>query len=499
MRIVIVGSGMAAVRLVEGLVARASTSSTSERLQITVLGEEPHAPYNRILLSAVLEGTHRADAITLRSPQWYADHGVELRLGTRVADIDRVEQEVVLAGAERVPYDHLVLATGAIPSLPPIRGLIGPDGMLHERVHAFRSLEDCTRLLELLATGKVRRAVVVGGGLLGLQVARALAIRGVETEIVEGGEHLLRSHVDEQAGRILKRSLTALGTSVYTGARAIKLVDNPADDDGEWSVGLKLDNGFTLDTDLVVLTAGGRPSTSVARRAGLAVARGIVVDETLTSVFDERIHAIGDCAETVLADGQGRTSGFVPPAWDQANILAARLTGADTTYDGHKLVARLRATGLEVAVLGDPADTVGATGEVAEQDGCEVVQVSNPVNGSLRKLVMRDGVIVAATLIGDLSRIGLITQAFDRGTVLGPQEPGQLLMGVRADESPGGLSGQLPDDAEVCACAGVSAGRIRGCSSLADVKERTRATTGCGGCVSAVTALLQGAPAPVTT
>ncbi|MGZ4452732.1 MAG: FAD-dependent oxidoreductase, partial [Nocardioides sp.] len=333
-------------------------------------------------------------------------------------------------------------------------------------------------------------AVVVGGGLLGLQVARALAIRGVETEIVEGGEHLLRSHVDEQAGRILKRSLTALDTSVYTGARAIKLIDNPADADGEWSVGLKLDNGFTLDTDLVVLTAGGRPSTSVARRAGLAVAQGIVVDNTLTAVFDEHIHAIGDCAEV-----DGRTSGFVPPAWDQANILAARLTGADTTYDGHKLVARLRATGLEVAVLGDPADTVGATGEVAELDGCEVVQVSNPVNGSLRKLVIRDGVIVAATLIGDLSRIGLITQAFDRGTVLGPQEPGQLLMGVRqaADEG----AAQLPDDAEVCACAGVSAGRIRGCSSLADVKERTRATTGCGGCVSAVTALLQGAPAPV--
>ncbi len=483
-KIVVVGSGMAAVRLVEGLVARGVTSG------ITVLGEEPHAPYNRILLSAVLEGTHRADAITLRSPQWYADNGVELRLGTRVADIDRVEQQVVLAGAERVAYDHLVLATGAIPSLPPIRGLIGPDGMLHERVHAFRSLEDCTRLLELLATGRVRRAVVVGGGLLGLQVARALAIRGVETEIVEGGEHLLRSHVDEQAGRILKRSLTALDTSVYTGARAIKLIDNPADADGEWSVGLKLDNGFTLDTDLVVLTAGGRPSTSVARRAGLAVAQGIVVDNTLTSVFDEHIHAIGDCAEV-----DGRTSGFVPPAWDQANILAARLTGADTTYDGHKLVARLRATGLEVAVLGDPADTVGATGEVAELDGCEVVQVSNPVNGSLRKLVIRDGVIVAATLIGDLSRIGLITQAFDRGTVLGPQEPGQLLMGVRqaADEG----AAQLPDDAEVCACAGVSAGRIRGCSSLADVKERTRATTGCGGCVSAVTALLQGAPAPV--
>jgi NAD(P)H-nitrite reductase large subunit len=497
MRIVIVGAGMATVRLIEGLVARASTGTTTERLDITVLGEEPHAPYNRILLSAVLEGTHRADAITLRSPQWYADHGVDLRLGTRVADIDRAEREVVLAGAERVPYDHLVLATGAIASLPPIRGLIGPENMLHERVHAFRSLEDCTRLLEALASGSVRRAVVVGGGLLGLQVARALAIRGVETEIVEGGEHLLRSHVDEQAGRILQRSLTRLGTAVYTGARVIRITDNPARPDGSWDVGLKLDNGFTLDTDLVVLTAGGRPSVSLARRAGLAVKTGILVDETLTTIFDEHIHAIGDCAETLLPDddGQGRTTGFVPPAWEQANVLASRLTGTPLTYDGHKLVARLRATGLEVAVLGDPADTVGATGEAGAKDGCEIVEVSNPVTGSLRKLVIRDGVIVAATLIGDLSRIGLITQAFDRGTVLGPQEPGQLLMGVRQAGDAGAAA--LPDDAEVCACAGVSAGRIRGCSSLADVKERTRATTGCGGCVGAVTALLSGAPATV--
>jgi len=471
MRTVIIGNGMAAVRLVEGLVARGATEG------ITVLGEEPVAPYNRILLSAVLEGTHRADAITLRPERWYADNGVDLRVGVRVVDIHRDEREVELADRGRVPYDRLVLATGSNPTLPPIRGLVRVDGRLHEKVHAFRSLADTTRLLEALATGSVRRAVVVGGGLLGLQVARALSIRGVGTEIVEGGEHLLRSHVDEQAGRILKRSLAQLGTTVYTGARAVRLTEE----------GLRLDNGFTLETDLVVLTAGGRPSVNLAKRAGIATRRGVVVDETLTSVDDDRIHAIGDCAETVLSNGQGRTTGFVPPAWEQAGVLASRLAGATTTYAGHKLVARLRATGLEVAVLGDPADTVGATDEAAG----EVVQVANPITGSLRKLVVRDGVIVAATLIGDLSRIGLITQAYDRGTVLGPQEPGQLLMGFAKPASGEDAARALPDDAEVCACAGVSAGRIRGCSSLEDVRERTRATTGCGGCSSAVSALLQ--------
>lgn len=463
-RIVIVGNGMAAVRLVESLVVRGVRSG------ITVLGEERHAPYNRILLSAVLEGTHRPEAITLRSPEWYAAHGIDLRLGTRVVDIHRAEREVELADRSRVPYDRLVLATGSIPTLPPIRGLVQVDGRLHEKVHAFRSLDDCQRLLEAVPTA--RRAVVVGGGLLGLQVARALSVRGVDTEIVEGAEHLLRSHVDVKAGAMLERSLKRLGTTVYTGARAVRLTDE----------GLRLDNGFTLDTDLVVLTAGGRPSINLARRAAISTRRGIVVDDRLASVDDNRIHAIGDCAEH-----EGRTTGFVPPAWEQATLLAAHLTGADVAYRGHRLVARLRATGLDVAVLGDPAETIGAPGEEGEIDG-DVVEVANPVTGSLRKLVVRDGVIVAATLVGDLSRIGLITQAFDRGTVLGPQEPGQLLMGY----PPGGdaTADSLPDDAEVCACAGVSAGRIRGCTSLEDVRERTRATTGCGGCSSTVRALL---------
>jgi assimilatory nitrate reductase electron transfer subunit len=480
-RIVVVGNGMAAVRLVEGLVARGASG-------ITVLGEEQEAPYNRILLSAVLEGTHRPDAITLRSERWYADNGVDLRLGTRVVDVHREEREVELADRSRVPYDHLVLATGSIPTLPPIRGLVRPEGALHEKVHAFRSLADCTRLLGAVRSRQARsaetRAVVVGGGLLGLQVARALSIRGVATEIVEGGEHLLRSHVDEQAGRILRRSLTRLGTTVYTGARAVRLTEE----------GLRLDNGFTLDTDLVVLTAGGRPSINLARRCGISTRRGVVVDATLASVDDERIHAIGDCAETVLDEGTGegtgerigRTTGFVPPAWEQANVLAARLTGTPLRYEGHKLIARLRATGLDVAVLGDPAEVVGAADGL---DG-DVVQVANPVTGSLRRLVVRDGVIVAATLIGDLSRIGLITQAYDRGTVLGPNEPGQLLMGLARPAGGDDAVRNLPDDAEVCACAGVSAGRIRGCSSLEDVRERTRATTGCGGCASTVKALL---------
>lgn len=445
-RIVVVGAGMASVRLAEGLGGH----------EVMLLGDEPHPPYNRILLSAVLEGTH--DPAALRMP---VPAGVDLRVDARVVEIHREEREVELADRSRVPYDRLVLATGSIPTLPPIRGLVRLDGRLDERVHAFRTLEDCRRLDR--AVPGARNAVVVGGGLLGLQVARALAVRGLATEVVEGGDHLLRSQVDSRAGAILARDLKKLGTAVYTGARATRLT----------GAGLVLDNGYTLDTDLVVLTAGGRPSTALARRAGLDVRRGIVVDHHLRT-SDEHVHAIGDCAQH-----GDQVTGFVPPAWEQARLLARHLQGEDVAYDGARTVARLRATDLDVAVLGDPERAVG-----------QVVEVSNPLAGSHRKLVVRDGVIVAATLVGDLSRIGLITQHYDRATVLGRHEPGDLLTNDRP-----AAPVALPDEAEVCACAGVSAGRIRGCASLDEARDTTRATTGCGGCTSAVRQLvLEGAP-----
>jgi len=451
-KLVIIGNGMAATRLVEELVAQGAP------YDITILGDERVPAYNRILLSAVLEGTHPVSALTLKAASWYDAHGVTLRLGSRVLELDRERHEVMLVDGERIPYDKVVLATGSIPTLPPIRGLVQVDGQLHPKVHAFRSLRDCQDLMAAVDNG-AQRAVVVGGGLLGLQVARALSIRGVETEIVEGADHLLHQQVGLTASKVLERDLKRLGTAVYTGARAIRMTDN----------GVQLDNGYTLDTDLIVLTAGGRPSTALARRAGLMVRRGIVVNQVLSSVTDDDVHAIGDCAEY-----RSRTTGFVPPAWEQASLLARHLAGEDVTYDGSRIVARLRATDLDVAVLGDPKHAEG-----------DIVEVTNPIIGSHRRLVVKDGVIVAAAMIGDLSRVGLITQLFDKRTVLGPQEPGELLLPEPSEEAY-----ETPDEAEVCACAGVSAGRIRACGSLDEVRATTRAATGCGGCLSAVQTLL---------
>lgn len=486
-RLVVVGHGMAATRLVEGLV------SGGYRGEVTLLGDEPEPAYNRILLSAVLEGSHRREALSLRSREWYAERGVDLRLGARVLAVDLAHEDVMLVDGTTIPWDRLVLATGALPTLPPIRGLVRMDGTLHPAVHAFRSIADCDGLAAALPGA--RRAVVVGGGLLGLQVARALAVRGLATEVVEGSEHLLSRQVTGGAGAVLARNLRRLDTEVYTGTRAIRLHDHggshptprggstgTSSGRGAPGVGLQLDNGFVLDTDLVVLTAGSRPATGLARNAGLAVRRGVVVDDALTSPTHPRVHAIGDCAQHGTGSS-GRTTGFVAPAWEQAAVLVDRLTGRHAAYTGARSVARLRATGLDVAVLGDPQ----------HETGDEVV-VTNPVAGSHRSIVVRDGRVVAATLVGDLSRVGLITQCYDRGRRLGLHEPGRLLMGERAAPATT-PEWQLPDDAEVCACAGVTAGAVRRCGSLDDVRATTRATTGCGGCAPTVRQLLATRPA----
>jgi assimilatory nitrate reductase electron transfer subunit/nitrite reductase (NADH) large subunit len=224
-----------------------------------------------------------------------------------------------------------------------------------------------------------------------------------------------------------------------------------------------------------VLCAGGRPAANLARRAGLAVHRGVVVEDHLRT-SDPDIYAIGDCAEHAGRRGLP-LAGFVPPAWEQAETLAAHFAGEGASYAGTRTVARLRATDLEVAVFGDPEHTEG-----------DVVEVTNPVKGSHRKLVVRDGVVEAGTLVGDLSRIGVIGQAFEHRTVLGDREPSALLL--PAATAPVGPV-ELPDDAEVCACAGVTAGRIRACASLDEVRETTRASTGCGGCAMTVDQLLQ--------
>ncbi|GGU85752.1 hypothetical protein GCM10010275_21460 [Streptomyces litmocidini] len=295
----VVGGGTAGARL-------------AQRLPVTLLGEEPHAPYNRVLLADVLAGRYAPEVIALpgtREP---------VRLGVRAVRIDRAARTVACADGSLVAYDRLVLATGSNPVLPPLRGLRG--AALPSGVHPFRTLDDCLELRALVRPGV--RAVVIGGGLLGVSAARALASLGADVVLTQQGERLMERQLDEQASALLREHVEALGVEVHTECRVSGLRQR----DGAVTA-VELADGFVLDAQVVVLACGVRPRVALAREAGLEVATGIVVDDALRT-SDPYIHAIGDCAEHA-----GRVYGLAGPALDQADALTELLL-AETTAAG---------------------------------------------------------------------------------------------------------------------------------------------------------------------
>ncbi|MGN6246172.1 MAG: FAD-dependent oxidoreductase [Motilibacteraceae bacterium] len=476
-RVVVVGNGMAGARVVEELRAH----DPGHLLSVTVLGEEEHGAYNRILLSEVLAGRHRAEDIRLGTAGWHDVHDVELRLGHRVTGIDRQVRQVVVDDGTRVPYDVLVLATGSRPVLPPLDGLV-QDGGLVTGAYAFRTLDDCGRVLAGLAERPVRRAVVLGGGLLGLEAARGLAGRGIDVVVVHAVGHLMERQLDPAAGGVLRRTLRGLGVSVRLGATSTGVLRGP---DGRFA-GVRLDDGSVVLADLLVVACGVRPETGVAAQAGLAVDRGVVVDDTLRSVTDPRVFALGECAQH-----DGQVYGLVAPAWEQAAVVAAQVTGADPgrRYPGSRTVTRLKAAGVDLAAMGE---STADTETLLDQPGVEVVQLSDPARGTYGKLVVRDGRLTGAILVGAPSAVPAVTQLYDRGAPL-PPDRASLLLGPRrhspaeATESPE----RMPLATTVCRCNGVTKLRIQdavldGARTTQDVALATRATTGCGGCRSAV-------------
>ena len=469
-RLVVVGFGMATVRLIEDLTGTGGLGPDG-RFDVTVIGEEEHLAYNRVLLSAVLEGTSQPEATVMRSRAWYELLGVRLVTGRRAVAIDRDSATVELSDGELIGYDRLVLALGGSPVLPPVRGAITRAGILHPKVVAFRTLDDCNRLLEAIEPGQT--AVVIGGGLLGLEAARGLINRGLTVDVVEVAEYLLNTQLEPEPAKVLRRAVSLLGIGVHCGVRAVALAG-----DDENLRGVHLNDRFVLSADVVVLACGVRPRVSIAREAGLEIGRGIVVDDQLRSVTDPRIHAIGDCAEHA-----GVVPGLVGPAWEQAAVLARHLGGdASAAYTGARLVTRLRASDLDVAVLGS----------VASVPGDDVVEYANPLRGIYRRMVIREGRLSGAVLVGQLDGIGLLVQYFDRQDLL-PADPTWYLLG---EEETTGEPLRLPDDAAVCQCNNVRAGTVReavaaGAVTVSEVAARTRATTGCGGCAGAVALLLR--------
>lgn len=461
-RVVVVGNGMAGARVVEELLRR------DPSLEVTVFGAERQPAYNRILLSDVLAGKRPAADVALR-----AVDGAVRRLGTEVVSVDRAARTVRAADGSVTAYDALVLATGSLPVVPPVQGVAGPDGRLLDGVFVFRTLEDCDAIAA--RAKRSTRAVVVGGGLLGLEAARGLLQHGLQVEVVHGMEHLMDVQLDPPGGAVLRRSVERLGVGVHLGSFASRVT-------GSRSVtGVGLADGREVAGDLVVLACGVRPQVDLARAAGLEVQRGVVVDDTLRT-SDEAVFALGECAQH-----RGEVYGLVAPAWEQASVLADVLTGRPASYTGSRLVTRLKAMDLEVAAMGDTTPSVET-----EEPGLEVVVVSDPARCVYKKLVVRDGVLVGALLLGDLATSGTVTQHFDRGTPL-PADRVSLLVAPRR------AGAVLQDEDTVCTCNAVTAGQIRGsgCRTVAEVALTTRATTGCGTCTSVVKALL--APAQERT
>ncbi|MFF3559691.1 NAD(P)/FAD-dependent oxidoreductase [Streptomyces sp. NPDC002574] len=400
--IAVVGAGMAAARFAERYHALGGTD------RITLYGAEPRAPYNRVLLADVLTGRHDAEAITLPVGD------AELRPGSEAVAVDPGAHTFELADGRTEAWDELVLATGANPVLPPIRGLRRPDGTgLRDDVHALRTLADCARLAE--DAGAARRAVVVGGGVLGVSVARALAALGLAVEIVHQGPHLIERQLDAAAAAALRDGLRRLGVEAYLGNRARAVVDTG----GTRHCAVELANGYRLGTDLVVIACGVRPRTALAHTAGLDVETGIVVDDTLATSAPH-VYAIGDCTQH-----RGTVHGLSGPAWEQADVLAARLSGADpdALYQGSRPPARLTAGPLEYAAFGEVhLDTE----DLAADPELQVLRLTDATRGTYKKLVLRGERLIGAILLGDLATVGELTLAYQRDAPM-PERPLHLL------------------------------------------------------------------------
>ncbi|MFF0247416.1 FAD-dependent oxidoreductase [Streptosporangium sandarakinum] len=475
-RLVVVGNGMAGARLVSEVRAR------DPHIRITVFGAETGRPYNRALLSNVLAGTMTPGQVWMLDAEWYADHAVTALPGVEVTAIDREAREVLTACGRREPYDVLVLATGGEAVVPPLPGA--------ERAVAFRTMGDCEAILA--AAGTARRAVVVGGGLLGVEAARGLAGRGLPVTLLHLAGHLMERQLDAEAGLVLGESLAGLGVEIRTGVTVREILDGgvrlaagagrgtaagtagatAASPSGAGESG----EGEVVEADLVVLACGVRPVTRLARDAGLAVARGVVVDDEMRT-GDPSIFAIGECAEH-----DGVVYGLVAPAWEQAAVVAGLVTATDRTarYRGSRLVTRLKARGVELAAMGETHLT---------EDEAEIVRFSHRTRGTYRKLVIRDGRLVGAILLGETPAVGTVTRLFDHGGPLPADRAGLLFPGLAgaAADSPV----RMPDTARVCQCNNVTKGRIRSCwesgaRDVAAVAAATRATTGCGSCRDAV-------------
>ncbi|MEM1078382.1 MAG: nitrite reductase large subunit NirB [Pseudomonadota bacterium] len=462
-KLVIIGAGMASGRALESLL-----EADPDAYEVTLFNAEPRGNYNRIMLSPVLSGEKTYDEIVTHSAEWYEENGVTCRFGERIAKIDRERKVVVSETGDEVAYDKLIFGTGSNPFIIPLPG--------HdlEGVIAYRDLEDTERMMSM---GPDNKVVVIGGGLLGLEAAAGMAARGVDVTVIHIMGHLMERQLDEAAGYLLRKALTDKNITVKCSANSKEILGQ----DGHVKA-LLLDDGTELPCDLLVMAVGIRPNTKLAQEAGLAVGKGIHVDDQMLT-SDPAILAVGECVEH-----DGAIFGLVAPLYDQAKVLAKTLLGEEATFVQKSLSTKLKVTGCDLFSAGDFADG----------EGREDIVFRDPARGVYKRLVIEENKVVGAVFYGDTADsnwfFGLIQSGEDisemRDTLIfGPAYQG----GAALD--PMAAVAALPLDAEICGCNGVSKGDIvaaieGGATDLGAVRAVTKASGSCGTCTGLVEQVL---------
>lgn len=463
-KLVVIGNGMVGQKLLEALV------DGNSNFAITVFGEEPRAAYDRVHLSEYFTG-RTADDLLLAPADFYSQNNITLKLGVQATAIDRDTRRVTGSDGSTTPYDILVLATGSYPFVPPV------PGKDREHIHVYRTIEDLDAIRESANVSRV--GAVIGGGLLGLEAAKALRDLGLETHVIEHGPRLMGVQMDDSGSTMLRRKIEALGVQVHTQRNTQNIVDGEVHRHR-----LQFDDGLVLETDTLVFSAGIRPQDALARTCGLDVgARGGIVIDNTCRTSDASIFAIGECALW-----QERIFGLVAPGYDMAKVVAAQLIGEENTFLGADMSTKLKLMGVDVGSIGDAhAATPGAR---------SYTWIDEP-NGIYKKIVVSDDNkhLLGAVLVGDASDFGTLLQVMLNSIVL-PAQPESMILPATDGQSSAGIGvDALPDTAQICSCNAVSKRELckavnDGAHTLSAIKDCTKAGTTCGGCVPLVTQVM---------
>lgn len=462
--LVVIGNGMAGCRAVEELIAR-----DPHRYRVTIFGAEPHVNYNRIMLSPVLAGEKTFDEIVINDRAWYAGNGIELIASDPVEAIDCAAKTVTARSGRTLSYDRLLIATGSDPFIIPVPGNDLPG------VISFRDMADVDHMLA--AAGKGGDAVVIGGGLLGLEAAHGLSLRGMKVTVIHLMPTLMERQLDEAAGWLLKSALEARGQTILTEAHTAAIL-------GETCVeGVALKDGTVIPASLVVMAVGIRPSVALARAAGLDVGRGIRVDDHMVT-SDPAILAVGECVEH-----DGNVYGLVAPLWEMCRALADGLTERHSGYRGSVTSTKLKVSGIDVFSAGD----------FSGGDGAEDIVLRDASRGIYKRVVVKDDRVVGAVLYGDTADGGwyfdLLRQQADVSAMRDMLIFGQAFASGGGQADPKAAVAALSDSAEICGCNGVSKGQVvaciaRGAHSLDAVRSGCKASASCGSCTGLVETIL---------